>query len=105
MNNLIKIQDGKITVAQEFLEEFKSLNQARLKAEMMEKELKQELREAMEAHGIKKWSNDYFQATYIAETERTSLDSKRLKTELPDIAEEYSRTSKVKSSVRVSFND
>lgn len=105
MNNLIKITDGQITVAQEFLEEFKALNQARIKAEMMEKELKAELLHAMEEYGIKKWSNDFFQATYIAETERTSLDSKRLKTELPDIAEEYSKTSKVKSSVRVSFND
>lgn len=105
MNNLIKIENGQITVAQEFLEEFKALNQARLRAEMMEKELKQELRQAMEEYGIKKWSNDYFQATYIGETERTSVDTKRLKEELPDIAEEYSRTSKVKPSVRVSFND
>lgn len=105
MNNLIKIENGQITVAQEFLEEFKALNQARLRAEMLEKELKAELLHAMEEYGIKKWSNDYFQATYIAETERSSVDTKRLKEELPDIAEEYSRTSKVKSSVRVSFND
>lgn len=89
MNNLIKIENGQITVAQEFLEEFKALNQARLRAEMLEKELKAELLHAMEEYGIKKWSNDYFQATYIAETERSSVDTKRLKEELPDIAEEY----------------
>lgn len=105
MSGLIKIENGQITVANEFLEEFKALNHARLQAEMMEKELKQELLKAMELHGIKKWSNDYFQATYVAETERSSVDTKRLKEELPDIAEEYSKTSKVKPSVRVSFND
>ena len=61
MSELIKIENGQITVANEFLEEFKALNLARLQVEMMEKELKQELLKAMELHGIKKWSNDYFQ--------------------------------------------
>lgn len=102
---LITITNGQLTVADEFLDKFKALNQARLQAEMMEKELKQELLQAMENHNIKKWSNDYFQATYVGETERSSVDTKRLKEELPDIAEEYSKTSKVKPSVRVSFND
>lgn len=105
MNELIKIENGQITVAHDFLEEFKALNQARLQAEMMEKELRQELLKAMESHRIKEWSNDFFQATYVGETERSSIDTKRLKEELPDIVEEYSKKSKVKPSVRVSFND
>ena len=102
---LVTIKNGEITVLPEQLHKMKQLQQYRIEAEMLEKELKQELLEAMEEYGIKKWSSDLFQAIYIAPSERTSLDTKRLKEELPDIAEEYSKTSKVKSSVRVSFND
>lgn len=105
MTKLVKVKDGQITIVPEQLQKLQQYQAIKLEAEMLEKELKQELLAAMESHGIKKWSNDYFQATYVGETERTSIDTKRLKEELPDIAEEYSKTSKVKPSVRVSFND
>lgn len=105
MNELVKVVNGEITVLPEQLKLLKQYQEIKLKAEMLEKELKRELLEAMETHGVKKWSNDVFSALYVAPTERTSIDSKRLKEELPDIAEEYSKTSKVKSSIRVSFND
>lgn len=105
MNELVKVVNGEITVVPEQMQKLQQYQAIKLEAEMLEKELKAELLHAMEEYGIKKWSNDYFQATYIGETERTSVDTKRLKEELPDIAEEYSKTSKVKPSVRVSFND
>lgn len=105
MTKLVKVEDGQITIVPAQLQKLQQYQEIKLKAEMLEKELKAELLHAMEEYGIKKWSNDYFQATYIGETERSSIDSKRLKAELPDIAEEYTKTSKVKSSVRVSFND
>lgn len=102
---LIKVEDGNISVVPEQLQKLQQYQEIRLKAEMLEKELKAELLHEMEEYGIKKWSNEMFQAIYIAPTQRTSIDSKRLKEELPDIAEEYSKTSNVKSSVRLSFND
>ncbi len=105
MTKLVKVEDGQITIVPEQMQKLQQYQAIKLEAEMLEKELKAELLHAMEEYGIKKWSNDYFQATYIAETERSSVDTKRLKEELPDIAEEYSKKSKVKSSVRVSFND
>ena len=105
MNELVKVENGNITIVPEELQRLKQYQEIKLKAEMLEKEIKQQLLIAMESNGIKKWSNDVFNAIYVAETQRTSIDTKRLKEELPDIAEEYSRTSNVKSSVRVSFND
>lgn len=105
MNELVKVENGNITILPEELQRLKQYQEIKLKAEMLEKEIKQQLLIAMENNGIKKWSNDVFNAIYVAETQRTSIDTKRLKEELPDIAEEYSKTSNVKSSVRVSFND
>jgi predicted phage-related endonuclease len=105
MNELVKVENGNITIVPEELQRLKQYQEIKLKAEMLEKEIKQQLLIAMENNGIKKWSNDVFNAIYVAETQRTSIDTKRLKEELPDIAEEYSKTSNVKSSVRVSFND
>lgn len=105
MNELVKVENGNITIVPKELQRLKQYQEIKLKAEMLEKEIKQQLLIAMENNGIKKWSNDVFNAIYVAETQRTSIDTKRLKEELPDIAEEYSKISNVKSSVRVSFND
>ncbi|GEM_PF-1574930 len=62
--------------------------------------LKADLLAAMEKHNINKWENDFMTVSYTAPTTRTSVDSAKLKKELPDVFEKYSKTSNVKSSVR-----
>ncbi|MDB2086914.1 hypothetical protein [Clostridium paraputrificum] len=74
--------------------------QAKLIKEQQEK-LKENLLNAMEAHGVKKWDNDVMTVTYTAPTTRTSIDSSKLKKELPDVFSKYSKTSNVKSSIRI----
>lgn len=69
--------------------------------EDQQKNLKEDLLKAMETHGVKKWDNDIMTVTYTAPTTRTSIDSTKLKKELPDVAEKYSKTSNVKSSIRI----
>lgn len=69
--------------------------------ENQEKALKEDLLAAMEKHNVKKWDNDVMTVTYTAPTTRTSIDSAKLKKELPDVAEKYSKTSNVKSSIRI----
>lgn len=75
----------------------------RLKKEMdeQEKQLKQKLVEAMEAYGIKSFENDQIKMTYVAPTTRNTLDSAKLKKDHPDIVEQYTKTSDVSASVRV----
>ncbi|MCI6278086.1 MAG: hypothetical protein MR639_15415 [Clostridium sp.] len=63
--------------------------------------LKTNLLEAMEQHGISKWDNDVMTITYVAATTRTSVDSTKLKKELPEVFKEYTKTSNVKSSIRI----
>ncbi len=63
--------------------------------------LRDELKVAMKANGIKKFGNDFLDITYVAETERVTIDTKKLKDEKPELWNEYSKTSSVKDSVRI----
>lgn len=71
------------------------------KLEMAKKQLKEDLLTAMEKHGVKKWDNEVMMITYTAPTTRTSIDSTKLKKDLPEVFNEYSKTSNVKSSIRI----
>ena len=66
-----------------------------------EKQLKQKLVEAMEKYKVKSFEYDYIKMTYVAPTTRSTIDSTRLKKDHPDIVEQYSKTSNVSASVRV----
>lgn len=66
-----------------------------------EDELKKEILKEMESKGIIKLDTDELTISYVAATERESLDSKTLKTELPDIYDAYIKMTPVKPSIRV----
>ena len=72
---------------------------------LVEKELKESLLEAMKEHNITSWASidGSIKAVYRAPSTRTTIDSARLKKELPDVAEEYSKTSNVKDSVSLTI--
>lgn len=71
------------------------------KLEEQEKLMKKKLQEAMEQHGVKSFENADVKFVYVEPTTRTTIDSTKLKKELPDIAEKYSKTSPVSASVRI----
>lgn len=66
-----------------------------------DKVVRKELQEAMDKYGIKKFENDILKVTYVEPTVRTTIDSKKLKEELPAVAEKYTKRSMVKGSVRI----
>ena len=55
----------------------------------------------MEEYNRLTYEDDFIKITYRKGTTRTSIDSARLKKELPDIYQEYSKTSNVSSSISV----
>lgn len=71
------------------------------KLEEQEKLMKKKLLQAMEEHGVKSFENAKVKFMYVAPTKRTTIDSKKLKADHPDIAEAYSKTSNVSASVRI----
>lgn len=56
----------------------------------------------MQLKGIKKFDNGQISITYIEPATRVSIDSKKLKEELPDVYSKYSKVSDVKASVKIS---
>lgn len=98
---LVKFENGQIVVAQEIINAIVEFEKQALEMKLKQDELKQNLLEAMEENGITNWEtpNGEIKVSYRKPSTRTTLDSKRLKEELPDIYEEYSKTTAVKSSI------
>ena len=71
------------------------------KLEEKEKEMRAQLMKAMEQYGVKKFESDSVTFTYTAPTVRNSIDSVKLKKELPDVAAKYTKTSNVSASVKI----
>lgn len=77
------------------------LDRQKKELEAQDKVVRQQLQEFMDQYGIKKFENDILKITFIEPTTRTTIDSKKLKEDLPAIAEKYAKVSQVKGSVRI----
>lgn len=77
------------------IETERAAKDAKFKAEALRAALCAE----MERQGIFSWSGTKIKATYRAGSDRVSVDSTRLKKELPEVYEKYTKTSKVKATV------
>lgn len=69
--------------------------------EVQDAELRRQLQEAMDAHGVKSFENDILRISYVEPTTKTTIDSKKLKSELPEIADKYTKISAVKGYVKI----
>lgn len=68
-------------------------------------EIKEQIKKSMEENEVKKYENDYISITYVAPTTRTTIDSKLLKEKYENIYNECSKTTDVKSSIRIKIKD
>lgn len=105
MSDLIKVTNSEIVVKDEVLQKLKAYNEIKLKASLLEQEIKRDLQEAMEKYDVKKWDNEVFTATYVAPTTRRRFDTKLFKEELPELYQEYEIESEVKGSVRIKYKE
>ena len=83
------------------MQKIADLDYQKKQLEAKDKEVRKQLLDLMDFYGIKKFENEILQITFIEPTTRTTIDSKRLKEELPAVAEKYSKTTNVKGSVRI----
>lgn len=102
---LVKLENNQIVVSDSLVNALKEFEKKRVEIEIQEKQLKEELLESMEKYGITNWQTEdgSIKAVYRSASTRTTIDSARLKNELPDVAEEYSKTTNVKSSVSLTI--
>ena len=66
-----------------------------------QKEIKDGLLNAMRDAGIVKAENDFIKVTYVAPTTQEGIDSKALKTDLPQIYNTYCKISNKKDYVKI----
>ena len=64
-------------------------------------DMREVIKAAMEQYDVKSFENDNVKITYVAATERKSIDSTKLKKEHPEIAEAYQKVSSVKATVKI----
>lgn len=83
----------------------KALEEQSKALEEQSKTMREKLLQAMEQYGVKKFENDILSVTYVAPTTRTTIDSTKLKKDMPEIAEKYSKTSNVKASIKITVKD
>ena len=99
--NYLTVVNNDIVISDDWLEKYRAFKKAQLEMDLAEKHFKEELKEAMESLGKTSVIRDGFSATVRKGSKRTTLDSKRLKEELPDIFNEYSKTTETNSSIVV----
>lgn len=97
MNALVTMQNEAGTV----IREIAALTVRKKAIEDQEKEMRAQLLAAMEKYGVKSFESDTVKFVYVAPTTRTTLDSAKLRKDLPDIAAKYSKTSPVSASVKI----
>lgn len=68
-----------------------------------EEQFKEQLLNLMKENGVLQWKNKFFTASYVAPTTRNTIDTTRLKKELPNIYKNFLKTSEVKENIRITL--
>jgi hypothetical protein len=84
---------------------FIALEEQAKEAQVKRDELRAELLTLFEQQGIKSWDNGKVLVTYIPQTDRLSVDSKKLKESYPQVYSECQKLTKVKSQIRVTIRE
>lgn len=74
-------------------------------AQAKEVELRTAILNAMEDTGEKKFEDEYIKVTYVAAQARQGIDTAKLRSLRPDIAQEFLKITPVKSSVRITIKE
>ncbi len=70
-----------------------------IKIEVQKKELREKLIKAMEEYGVKKFENDLISITYKEPYVKHSVDTKKLKNIMPDIAKQFETETQMPASI------
>lgn len=104
-NEIVKIENNEIIIPNELVQRIIEFKRMQKEMDYQEKLLKEGLMKALNTIGKKNFSVNGLSATIREGSKRTTLDTKRLKTECPDIYEAYSTTSETSPSLILTVND
>lgn len=102
---LTTIDDGQLAALAELERYIAAAEATKKAAEQQRDELKAKIMAAMEQNGIKTFETNKIRLTYVAPSTRATIDTARLKKELPEIAEQYAKTSETKASLKITIKE
>lgn len=105
MKELVEIKDNTILVAETAIEKLKDFQKMKLQMDLYEKELKEKLKEAMKQCGIKQLAIKGLYADITQVKGKETIDSARLKKELPEVAKEYTKVGKPSERFTLRLDD
>lgn len=107
MNELIKVEENTMIVAEKAIEQIKDFERKKKLIEEKEAEFKEQLLKTMEEYNIKSYESPdkSLKITYTPETLSMIFDSARFKEEHQDLYFEYQKESKRKPSVRMTIRN
>lgn len=100
---LIDIEEQSLAIILEATTIIERAKAEQAEAEKRLEDVKAALIKTMEENCIKKFENDEIVVSYISSSIKTTIDTKSLKKDLPDIAKKYEKTSTQKASVRIAL--
>lgn len=98
---LIKVENNIAVLDPEVSEKIADFEKQAKLIKEQEDNLKKAIMEEMEANNIIKLETPELSISYIASTDRETLDSKTLKAEHQDLYDSYVRMTPVKASIRI----
>lgn len=104
MNELIKVEEGQLIVAEKIIKQIKDLELKKKMIKTTEDELKENLKEVMSKNGISSFeSNDKsLKISYSKPTTREQVDSTKLREKYFDIYKECQKEIKTNGNIRIS---
>jgi hypothetical protein len=87
--------------AQAVIQKIGMLLTQKAEIEAAEKTMREQLFQAMGQYGVKQFDNDIFKATFIEASTRESIDSAKLKAQMPEIAAKFTKKSNVKAYIKI----
>ena len=103
--SLSEIDEKQLAKLAKFESIIAEAEQMKKAAEEQRDEIKAAIMAAMEKNGVKTFETDHIKLTYVAPSTRSTIDTARLKKELPQVAEQYAKTSETKASLRITIKE
>lgn len=101
----VPVSDDQISALEEAELLIKQYDKAKKEMQKRSEALKEAIIKSMEKQGVYSFNNGRIKVSYIAPTIRKSIDTAKLKEEMPDIAEKYTKSAPVKAGVRITVRE
>ncbi len=105
MNDMVVFENGELFLTPEAEKKVADVLKQKKALDEKEKEFKKNLKEAMEAKGVKKIKMTGVSISYVAETNGKEFDATRFKKENPDLVKLYQKDSHKSAYVKVSLEE